>query len=85
MDKVLGYIRSGVEEGARLIAGGKRLAGAFAAGAYVAPTVFTDCADDMAIVREEIFGPVMSILAFETEEEAIARANATATASPRAS
>ena len=77
MEKVLGYIRSGVEEGARLIAGGGRLGGAFAAGAYVAPTVFTDCADGMAIVREEIFGPVMSILPYETEEEALARANAT--------
>jgi betaine-aldehyde dehydrogenase len=77
MEKVLGYIRSGIEEGARLIAGGGRLGGAFAGGAYVAPTVFTDCADGMAIVREEIFGPVMSILSYGAEEEALARANAT--------
>jgi acyl-CoA reductase-like NAD-dependent aldehyde dehydrogenase len=43
----------------------------------VAPTVFTDCTDDMVIVREEIFGPVMSILTYETEEEVIRRANDT--------
>jgi len=77
MEKVLGYIRSGIEEGARLIAGGGRLGGPLAAGAYVAPTVFTDCADSMAIVRDEIFGPVMSILSYETEDEALVRANAT--------
>ncbi|HXZ16645.1 MAG TPA: betaine-aldehyde dehydrogenase [Roseiarcus sp.] len=77
MEKVLGYIRSGVEEGARLIAGGARLGGALASGAYVAPTVFTDCADNMAIVRDEIFGPVMSILTYASEDEALARANAT--------
>lgn len=77
MEKVLDLIRSGQDEGARLIAGGVRLGGSLAAGAYVAPTVFTDCTDTMRIVREEIFGPVMSILAYDTEDEAIARANAT--------
>ena len=49
----------------------------FAQGAYVLPTVFTDCRDDMTIVREEIFGPVMSILSYDSEEEAIRRANDT--------
>ena len=78
LDKVLGFIEAGKSEGARLLAGGNRLVdGHFAAGQYVAPTVFTDCRDDMRIVREEIFGPVMSILAFSSEDEAIARANAT--------
>jgi betaine-aldehyde dehydrogenase len=78
LDKVLGFIASGKSEGARLLAGGTRLVdGHFAAGQYVAPTVFTDCRDDMRIVREEIFGPVMSILGFASEDEAIARANAT--------
>ena len=51
--------------------------GDFAKGAFVEPTVFTDCRDDMAIVREEIFGPVMSLLTFDTEEEVIRRANDT--------
>ena len=79
MEKVLAYIEKGRAEGARLLAGGQRLdAHPFAEGAYVAPTVFTDCLDDMTIVREEIFGPVMSILSYTTEEEVIVRANAIA-------
>ncbi|WP_250493042.1 betaine-aldehyde dehydrogenase [Caballeronia sp. GAWG1-1] len=78
LHKVLGFIESGKREGARLIAGGARMSdGAFARGQYVAPTVFADCRDDMRIVREEIFGPVMSILAFDDEDEVIARANDT--------
>ncbi|SAL59227.1 betaine aldehyde dehydrogenase [Caballeronia cordobensis] len=78
LQKVLGFIESGKREGARLVAGGARLAdGAFARGQYVEPTVFADCRDDMRIVREEIFGPVMSILAFDDEDEVIARANDT--------
>ncbi len=78
MDSVLGYIDQGHAEGARLLCGGARVtAGAYASGAYVAPTVFSDCTDAMSIVREEIFGPVMSILAYASEEEAIRRANAT--------
>jgi betaine-aldehyde dehydrogenase len=79
LQKVLGYIESGVQEGARLIAGGKRLTqGHFGNGQYVEPTVFTGCHDEMRIVREEIFGPVMSILVFDDEDEAISRANHTA-------
>jgi betaine-aldehyde dehydrogenase len=79
LHKVLGYIESGKREGARLAAGGKRLTeGHFGNGQYVEPTVFADCHDDMRIVGEEIFGPVMSILAFDDEDEAIARANRTA-------
>ncbi|MFM0054027.1 betaine-aldehyde dehydrogenase [Paraburkholderia phytofirmans] len=79
LHKVLGYIESGKQEGARLVAGGKRLTeGHFANGQYVEPTVFADCHDDMRIVREEIFGPVMSILVFDDEDEAVARANRTA-------
>ncbi|WP_207462876.1 betaine-aldehyde dehydrogenase [Azospirillum sp. SYSU D00513] len=78
MEKVLRFIESGKAEGARLLAGGGRATGAgLAEGAYVQPTVFTDCRDEMGIVREEIFGPVMSILAYEEEEEVIRRANAT--------
>ena len=76
-DKVLDYIRSGVQDGARLLCGGDTVEPAWQNGACVAPTVFTDCRDDMRIVREEIFGPVMSILSFDSENEVIARANAT--------
>ncbi len=78
MDRVLGYIARGREEGARVLVGGERMTeGALRAGFFVAPTVFDDCHDEMTIVREEIFGPVMTILAFDDEEEVIARANAT--------
>jgi len=78
LNKVLGYIARGQAEGARLLIGGHRVTdGALARGYFVAPGVFDGCRDDMAIVREEIFGPVMSVLEFEHEEEVIARANAT--------
>ena len=78
MKKVLTFIESAKEQGARVLCGGHRLEeGAFGQGAFVAPTIFTDCTDDMRIVQEEIFGPVMSILGFDTEEEAIERANRT--------
>jgi len=77
-DNVMRYIESGIAEGARVLCGGKRLTGGdFDQGAWVAPTVFTDCRDEMKIVREEIFGPVMSILSYESEEEVIRRANDT--------
>ncbi len=78
MHKVLSYIERGRAEGARLLTGGMRVtSGELARGYFVAPTVFDECSDDMSIVREEIFGPVMSVLEFEDEEEVIARANAT--------
>ncbi len=77
-DNVMRYIETGIREGARLLCGGKRMTGeGFDNGAWVEPTVFTDCRDEMTIVREEIFGPVMSILTYESEEEAVKRANAT--------
>ena len=78
MDKVLGYIARGRAEGAQVVVGGHRVtAGDLAKGFFVAPTVFDACHDDMAIARDEIFGPVMTVLAFEDEDEVIARANAT--------
>jgi betaine-aldehyde dehydrogenase len=78
MHKVLGFIARGRAEGARLLIGGNRVTtGALGKGYFVAPTVFDDCRDDMAIVREEIFGPVMSVLEFTDEREVIERANAT--------
>ncbi|MPW45158.1 betaine-aldehyde dehydrogenase [Acinetobacter guerrae] len=78
MEKVLSYIESGKQQGAKLLIGGERATdSSLANGAYVLPTVFTDCTDDMKIVQEEIFGPVMSILSYEHIEEAIQRANNT--------
>jgi betaine-aldehyde dehydrogenase len=77
-EKVLGYIETGKKEGATLACGGgvPKLQG-FENGLFVEPTVFTDVEDQMTIAREEIFGPVMSVLSFYDEEEAIARANDT--------
>jgi betaine-aldehyde dehydrogenase len=78
MEKVLTYIARGRAEGARLLVGGQRVTtGDLANGFFVAPTVFDGCHDDMAIAREEIFGPVMTVLDFQDEDEVIARANAT--------
>ena len=78
MTKVLGYIARGRAEGARLLAGGARVTdGDLANGFFVAPTVFDQCRDDMTVVREEIFGPVMCVLEFEDEAEVLERANAT--------
>ncbi|PBK49219.1 betaine-aldehyde dehydrogenase [Pseudomonas syringae pv. actinidiae] len=78
MESVLGYIAKGKEQGARLLCGGDRLTGGvFDKGAFVAATVFTDCTDEMTIVREDIFGPVMSILGYDTEDEVVRRANDT--------
>ena len=71
---VEGYIAQGLTEGARLVAGGRRID---RPGYWITPTVFADVTDDMTIAREEIFGPVMCVLDFETEDEAITRANAT--------
>lgn len=78
LDKVVGYLEAGVEQGATVRAGGNRLeSGAFAAGNFVAPTVFGDADDSMSIVQEEIFGPVVVALPFDTLDEAVERANAT--------
>lgn len=76
--RVLGYIRSGVQEGATLATGGQQLtSGDYAKGFFVQPTIFTDCTPEMKIVKEEIFGPVVTVQTFETEAEAIALANDT--------
>ncbi|MBS0449161.1 MAG: aldehyde dehydrogenase [Proteobacteria bacterium] len=71
---VLGYIDAGHREGARLAAGGKQVRGE-TGGYYVEPTVFDGVANGMKIAREEIFGPVMSVIRFKTEEEAVRLAN----------
>lgn len=75
MDKVLGYMETAKAEGARLVCGGGRAA--INTGYFVQPTVFADVTDSMTIAREEVFGPVMAVLDFDTEDEVIARANAT--------
>ena len=76
--KVMDYIAAGRDEGARLVTGGERVRPqGFDGGFFVAPTVFADVTDTMRIAREEIFGPVMCVLDFEDEDEAVARANAT--------
>ncbi|WYZ41777.1 hypothetical protein EsH8_V_000672 [Colletotrichum jinshuiense] len=80
LEKVQAYVRRGaMEDKATLLCGGatppKGLPSAYQSGFWIQPTVFTDCTDDMAIVREEIFGPVMSILTYDTVDEAVRRAN----------
>ena len=77
LNKVLAYIAAGKSAGARLLFGGTRLEGALAQGNYLQPTLFTDCDDAMSIVCDEIFGPVLSLLVFDDEEEVIRRANNT--------
>jgi len=78
LNKVLDYIAIGTAEGAKVATGGKRLhPQGFESGYFMEPTILTQCRDDMRVVREEIFGPVMSVLTFSDEHEAITRANAT--------
>jgi len=78
MEKVLAAIETGRREGARLLTGGERLTdGALAKGFFVAPTIFETPDDGLTIVRDEIFGPVLTLLPFDDEEEAVRRANAT--------
>ena len=77
-DKVEGCIRIGREEGARLLLGGGRPSDpALARGFFVEPTLFTGCANDMRIVQEEVFGPVITVERFSTEEEVLRKANST--------
>ena len=74
LDKILGYISLGQEQGASLVTGGQRVGGE---GFFVSPTIFDNVRDDMAIARDEIFGPVVSVLPFHDMEEMIRRANDT--------
>ena len=75
--KIQGLIQKGIDEGARLVAGGTGRPEGFNKGFYVRPTVFADVTNEMTIAREEIFGPVLAIIPFETEEEAVEIANDT--------
>ena len=76
-DKVQALISAGMSEGARLVTGGPGRPEGLNRGFFIRPTVFADCTNDMRIMREEIFGPVLSIMPFDTEDEAIAIANDT--------
>jgi aldehyde dehydrogenase (NAD+) len=76
-DKIQSLIQVGIDEGARLVAGGPGRPEGVNRGYFVRPTVFADVSNDMTIAREEIFGPVLSIIPFETEEEAVSIANDT--------
>ncbi len=73
-DKVMGYIESGRNEGAKLVCGGDRVGDR---GYFIQPTVFADVKDNMKIAKEEIFGPVMSVIPFKSVDEVVARANRT--------
>jgi acyl-CoA reductase-like NAD-dependent aldehyde dehydrogenase len=74
-DRVRGYIEKGVEEGARLVTGGAEAPEGLDKGYFVRPTVFSDVSSDMTIAQEEIFGPVLSIIPYEDEEDAVRIAN----------
>ena len=76
-DKVQDLIQKGIDEGANLVAGGVGRPEGLNRGFFVKPTVFADCNNDMNIMREEVFGPVLAMMPFDTEEEAIAIANDT--------
>jgi acyl-CoA reductase-like NAD-dependent aldehyde dehydrogenase len=76
-ERVRGYIQKGIDEGAKLLIGGVEAPEGLDKGYYVQPTVFSNVTNDMTIAQEEIFGPVLSILPYDTEEEAIEIANDT--------
>src|SRR5262245_24488239 len=77
LERVAGYVEQGRREGARLVLGGSRPAGQLAGGAYLEPTVFAGVDPGMTIAREEIFGPVVTVIPFEDEADAVRIANAT--------
>jgi aldehyde dehydrogenase (NAD+) len=74
-DQIQSYIQKGIDEGARLVAGGTGLPEGFNRGYYVKPTVFADVTPGMTIEREEIFGPVLAMIPFDTEADALRIAN----------
>ena len=76
-DKIQSLIEAGIAEGARLLAGGPGRPEGMNRGYYVRPTIFADCTPEMTVMREEIFGPVLSIMPFDTEAEAVEIANGT--------
>ena len=83
-DRVQGYIQKGIDEGATVVAGGLGAPDGLDTGFYVKPTVFSNVSPEMTIAQEEIFGPVLSILPYDTEEDAVRSPTASSTASPAA-
>jgi acyl-CoA reductase-like NAD-dependent aldehyde dehydrogenase len=77
MHRILGMIERGVNQGARLVCGGERMSGDHAGGYFVPVTVLADVSNDSEIAQNEVFGPVLAVTPFDTEEEAIALANST--------
>jgi acyl-CoA reductase-like NAD-dependent aldehyde dehydrogenase len=76
-DRILGMVETATREGGRLVTGGERLGGDFASGYYLPLTILADVANDSAIAQHEVFGPVLTVTPFDTEEEAIGLANGT--------
>ena len=76
-DKIINLIESGISEGATLAAGGPELPNGLNKGYFIKPTIFTDVTNEMRIAKEEIFGPVLSIIPFDTEDEAVKIVNDT--------
>ncbi len=74
-ERVLSYIAKGIDEGARLLAGGPEMPDGLEKGYFVKPTVFSGVSNEMTIAREEIFGPVLSIIAFDDDDDAVVKAN----------
>jgi aldehyde dehydrogenase (NAD+) len=75
VERVTGYIQTGIDEGAKLVIGGPGRPEGFEQGYYVRPTIFSDVRNDMTIAQEEIFGPVLSIIAYDDEDDAAGIAN----------
>jgi aldehyde dehydrogenase (NAD+) len=74
-ERIQSYIRKGIEEGAEVLTGGEGQPAGFEGGYFVNPTVFVNATNDMAIAQEEIFGPVLCVIAYDSEDEAIRIAN----------
>ena len=74
-ERVQSYIRKGIEEGAEVLAGGEGHPSGFESGYFVKPTVFVNVKNDMTIAQEEVFGPVLCVIAYDSEDEAIRIAN----------
>jgi acyl-CoA reductase-like NAD-dependent aldehyde dehydrogenase len=77
LDRIVGMVRRGVDEGARVVAGGTRMGGDHAEGYFLPVTILADVGNDTEIAQKEVFGPVLVVTPFDTEEEAVALANGT--------
>ena len=74
-DRIVGYIRTGIEEGANLVVGGPDAPAGLDTGYYVTPSLFVDVDNSMTIAREEIFGPVLVVIPYEDDDDAVRIAN----------